>query len=57
MTAERKDALDILNHDAERDARCGVPEVVYGEGKSAEDLAEIASRILKRSGRVSNNTD
>jgi len=26
--------------------------VVYGEGKSAEDLVEIACRILKRSGRV-----
>jgi NCAIR mutase (PurE)-related protein len=31
--------MKILNHDASRDNRCGVPEVVYGAGKSAEDLA------------------
>lgn len=44
--------MRILNHDSGRDARCGVPEVVYGEGKSAEDLAEISRRVLDGSGRV-----
>jgi NCAIR mutase (PurE)-related protein len=44
--------MKILNHDAERDNRCGVPEVVYGEGKSAEDLVEITHKVLSGSGRV-----
>ena len=44
--------MKILDHDAERDIRCGVPEVVYGEGKNADDLAEIMHKVLKRSGRV-----
>jgi pyridinium-3,5-biscarboxylic acid mononucleotide synthase len=44
--------MKILNHDADRDCRCGVPEVVYGAGKSAEDLAEITRKVLSSSGRV-----
>ena len=44
--------MRILNHDAERDVRCGVPEVVYGAGKSAEDLLEITHKMLECSGRV-----
>ena len=44
--------MRILNHDTDRDIRCGVPEVVYGEGKSAEDLVEITHKVLSGSGRV-----
>ncbi len=44
--------MRILNHDKDRDARCGVPEVVYGEGKSAGDLIEISESFLACSGRV-----
>lgn len=44
--------MKIVNHDSERDARCGVPEVIYGAGKSAEDLVEITHKVLERSGRV-----
>ena len=44
--------MKILNHDLGRDARCGVPEVVYGAGKSAEDLAEITGKILADAGRA-----
>jgi NCAIR mutase (PurE)-related protein len=35
-----------------REARKGFPEVVYGEGKSKEQIAAIAARILARSGRL-----
>jgi pyridinium-3,5-biscarboxylic acid mononucleotide synthase len=44
--------MRILNHDADRDNRCGVPEVVYGAGKSAEDLVEITRKVLSNCGRV-----
>ena len=44
--------MKILDHDADRDLRCGVPEVVYGEGKSADDLVEITHKVLSGSGRV-----
>lgn len=44
--------MKILNHDIDRDTRCGVPEVVYGAGKTSEDLVEIARRFLDNSGRV-----
>lgn len=39
-----------LDHD--RESRKGFPEVVYGEGKTREQIASIAARILKRSGRL-----
>ncbi len=41
-----------INLDTERQIRCGIPEVVYGIGKSKEDLVEITERFLKDSGRV-----
>ncbi|MEQ8850084.1 nickel pincer cofactor biosynthesis protein LarB [Botrimarina sp.] len=34
--------------DADRRRRCGYPEVVYGEGKSAETIAEILAAQLAR---------
>lgn len=40
----------VVDHD--RAARCGVPEVVFGEGKEPGQMAAIAGEILERSPRV-----
>src|SRR3954468_19603009 len=56
-------ALDRLRHlpfedigfakvDHHRSIRCGMPEVVFGKGKTPEQIVEIATRILARSGNV-----
>ncbi|MEQ8208199.1 MAG: nickel pincer cofactor biosynthesis protein LarB [Lacipirellulaceae bacterium] len=34
--------------DLDRARRCGFPEVIYGEGKPAETIAEIATLLLER---------
>ena len=34
--------------DLDRQRRCGFPEVIYGEGKTAESIAEIAIELYKR---------
>ena len=39
-----------LDHDRER--RCGFPEVIYGQGKTPEQIAAAAKAILARSGRL-----
>ncbi len=41
-----------LNHDKSREERCGIPEVVFGEGKSAEELVAIVDTFLKDLGRA-----
>ncbi len=38
--------------DVDRAARCGFPEVVFGEGKSAAIIAAIAQQLLDRGQRV-----
>ena len=38
--------------DLDREARCGFPEVVFGQGKSPAETAAIAARIFAHSGRV-----
>ena len=38
--------------DHHRALRCGMPEVVFGKGKTATQIVEIASRLLERSGNV-----
>ena len=38
--------------DHHRALRCGMPEVVFGKGKTAMQIVEIASRLLERSGNV-----
>ncbi|MFH0860950.1 MAG: nickel pincer cofactor biosynthesis protein LarB [Candidatus Altiarchaeota archaeon] len=40
------------NLDYERQGRCGIPEVVYGAGKTVEDLVGIADTLLKKCGRI-----
>lgn len=41
-----------VKHDKDRLKRCGIPEVVFGAGKSAEDLVLISQGFLKDLGRV-----
>ena len=41
-----------LNLDLARAARCGFPEVVYGSGKTLEEIRLAASRLLEAHGRV-----
>ena len=47
-------ALDLGHSrlDLQRELRCGHPEVVFGQGKSASELVEIASVLLERHGRL-----
>lgn len=43
---------DFAKLDFGRDVRRGVPEIILAEGKSDEDLIEICSHMLEKSGRV-----
>lgn len=57
MRASLKDGAGIENLgfarlDHGREARNGFPEVVFGEGKTPEQIAAISGRILARSGRL-----
>lgn len=38
--------------DHHRALRCGMPEVVFGKGKTGEQIVEIATKVLDRSGNV-----
>jgi NCAIR mutase (PurE)-related protein len=42
----------IATVDVDRESRCGFPEVIFGEGKSAETIATIAQQLLAREQRV-----
>jgi NCAIR mutase (PurE)-related protein len=47
--------LQDLGHtqlDVQRELRCGHAEVVYGEGKTPEELVEIAQAILEHHGKL-----
>jgi NCAIR mutase (PurE)-related protein len=44
--------LGVARVDHHRHLRMGTPEVVFGEGKTAEQVVLIASRILEHHGRV-----
>lgn len=46
------EALGFATIDHDRDARCGNPEVIYGQGKTPEQIVAIARSILERSGCV-----
>lgn len=41
--------LGFANIDHHRSRRCGFPEVIYGPGKSEDQIVKIAGEILKRS--------
>jgi pyridinium-3,5-biscarboxylic acid mononucleotide synthase len=45
-------AMKIVEPDFGRMERCGIPEVVYGEGKTVKQLVEVAGKFLKNAGRV-----
>ena len=44
--------MKIVELDFDRMERCGIPEVVYGEGKSTEQLVEITREFVGKAGRV-----
>jgi hypothetical protein len=45
-------SLEAVSLDLDRCRRCGFPEVIYGAGKSAETIADIAARLLEDGQRV-----
>ncbi len=49
---QRQEVEDIgfAQIDHQRERRTGFPEVIYGEGKTPDQVAEIASRVFDRSG-------
>lgn len=49
-TKNKKDVAkaNIANIDFEREERCGIPEIIFGE-KSAEDIAEVVRVMLRKS--------
>lgn len=44
--------LGFARIDSSRRERCGRPEVIFGQGKTAEEIARIASEIHEREGHV-----
>jgi NCAIR mutase (PurE)-related protein len=44
--------LGFARIDSSRRERCGRPEVIFGQGKTAEEIARIASTIHEREGHV-----
>ncbi|MDD5112245.1 MAG: phosphoribosylaminoimidazole carboxylase, partial [Candidatus Altiarchaeota archaeon] len=42
----------ISKPDVGRERRCGIPEVVYGESKTIEDLTAIMLELAGRTGRA-----
>ncbi|MEN8155827.1 MAG: nickel pincer cofactor biosynthesis protein LarB [Bacteroidota bacterium] len=42
------DSLGYAAIDTDREARTGMPEVIYSEGKTPEQVAEIAGRMVER---------
>jgi pyridinium-3,5-biscarboxylic acid mononucleotide synthase len=41
-----------VTFDGDRSARCGYPEVIYGEGKPADTIAAITRKLLSQGERV-----
>ena len=48
----RVDDLGFATLDLDRERRTGFPEVIYGEGKTAEQVAVIFERLMQQSDRV-----
>ncbi|MBP1156927.1 MULTISPECIES: nickel pincer cofactor biosynthesis protein LarB [unclassified Paenibacillus] len=46
------DSLGYAQLDLKREARTGFPEVIFGEGKSAEQIAAIFERLMANTDRV-----
>ena len=47
-----EEVSDLAKPDLGLEIRHGVPEVIIAEGKTPEDVAEIASKALAQTGRV-----
>ncbi len=47
-----KDQLDFATLDHDRARRCGFPEVIFGQGKTPDQIEALVERLLERSGRV-----
>jgi NCAIR mutase (PurE)-related protein len=43
---------EVAKLDPHREARCGIPEVILGDGKSPDDLEVLAETMLSRGGRA-----
>jgi len=52
LAAEEVGQPAIATVDLERARRCGFPEVIYGSGKTAESIAQIAGQLLAGGQRV-----
>jgi pyridinium-3,5-biscarboxylic acid mononucleotide synthase len=50
--SDRSEESVFARIDHGREARKGFPEVVFGEGKTPDQIARLAGRILARSGRL-----
>jgi len=44
--------MKIVEPDWQRHTRCGIPEVIYGQGKSCEDIEDIVEKFLENAGRA-----
>jgi NCAIR mutase (PurE)-related protein len=47
-----QDGLADATLDHDRARRCGYPEVVFGQGKTPDQIAAIAKRLFEAAGRV-----
>jgi NCAIR mutase (PurE)-related protein len=47
-----ENVANVARLDVGRDLRRGVPEIIFAEGKSSEDLEAICSRMLEKNGRA-----
>jgi NCAIR mutase (PurE)-related protein len=52
VAALSEEDLGFARVDHQRAARCGFPEVVFGQGKSPEQCVAVARAVAARSGRV-----
>lgn len=46
------ESIDYATIDHHRELRIGIPEVIYGEGKTGEQILSIAQKIYEKSGKV-----
>ncbi len=44
--------LGVARVDTDRGARCGFPEVIFGQGKTAEEVVLISKTLVERNGAV-----
>ena len=52
LQVAQTEEMEDLVIDLQREARCGLPEVIYGRTKSAEQIISAAEVILRNSGKL-----